>query len=83
MTPFVIGVLLHYYTRCGDCPACVDNVPIWPETRDWLIAADLLVPGGKVREATYELTPRGHAYVRDGICAVPLPDPDWVIPWPR
>lgn len=76
MTPFEIGVLLHYFVGVGDCQACIDNVPIWRETCLQMQADDLIESGSeraRKREATYALTPKGEFYVSEGLCKVPLP----------
>lgn len=82
MTLFEIGILLHYAARPGD-PEAID-APIGPETCARMLADGLLrradVAG--LHSATFELTPRGYAYV-DALQQVPLPVQRWVVEWPK
>ena len=39
MTPFELGILLHYYVSPEDCRAYTERVPIWDETKDKLMSA--------------------------------------------
>lgn len=82
MTPYEIGVLLHYYARVDDHPDIQRNPPIWRPTIDDFKAAKLLATRAAEdnrHEAVYVLTSRGRAYM-DVLQAVPLPSLMWVMP---
>lgn len=79
MTPFAIGILMHYATTLGDHPVVFDNPPIWDSTRKWFLENDLLVDGRP--QTAWKATERCKAYV-DFLCAVPLPVAQWVLPAP-
>ncbi len=78
LTPFELDILLHYHSIAGDCRACVDNVPIWAETRNWMLENDLLRHAGGIGNATYILGPRGQCFI-DHILSLPLPKQTWTI----
>ena len=82
MTPFELDILLHYHCIAKDCRACVENVPIWPQTRDWMLSEGLLKTPSRMDSRTYDLTERGEAYIQ-AVLAMPLPVSKWVIPQPE
>lgn len=77
MTPFELDILLHYYCIAGDCRACVENVPIWAETRDKFLDQHLLELGKHPRQETYQLGDRGKVFI-EHILSLPLPE--WRMP---
>ena len=79
MTPFEIDVLLHYHTRATDCEACINNVPIWAETRNKFVGLGLLEQDNTENDRAWRLTDKGTCYVVDGLCNVPLPVQRWEI----
>lgn len=82
MTVFELGILLHYYARVDDCDACNRNVPIWRETVEMFLREELLRRAPEpIRDACYEITDRGRAFV-DALQTVPLPTQHWRVEWP-
>lgn len=79
MTPFELDILLHYHCIAADHRACVQNVPIWPETRDMLLAEGLLKTPSKLHCRTHDLGERGKVYIQ-AVLATPLPVQTWVMP---
>ena len=77
MTPFEFDILLHYHCIATDHRACVDNVPIWPQTRDWMLKEGLLVTPSRMGSRTYDLGPRGEVFIQ---AALNLPLPVWAMP---
>lgn len=80
MTPFEFDILLHYYVSSAPHRVELENPPIWPETRAWLLAEGLL----ELRSPTesggaYRATERAKAYI-EHVLATPLPVSKWVIP---
>lgn len=80
-TPFELSILLHYHVSPAPHPS--RDCLIWDETLTKLkklglvrYADDIAVVG------TDEpmLTHKGHFYVSEGLCKVPLPEQHWVIP---
>lgn len=81
MSPYEIGVLLHYYSSACDHDDIHKNPPIWRPTIEKFIADGLLEsPGHDHWHRTYRLTERGKFYVVEGLCAIPLPTHKWEIP---
>lgn len=83
MTPYEIGILLHYYARCDDAPEI--NAPIGPETVKEFVDKGLLQYIPERDQAAHNpvklrLTERGYVYVKFGLCKVPLPVQEWRIP---
>ena len=78
MTPFEIGILLHYATCSQDHELMRDPPPIWRETMRGFIAQGMLVEssGGDV---VYLKTDRLDAYA-EALQLVPLPVQKWVMP---
>jgi hypothetical protein len=81
MSPFDIGVLLHYYAHVDDHPRMRDNPPVWRQTVEWMLADDLLMASTD-EAVTYQITERGRAYV-NALQAVPLPVSKWITEWPK
>ena len=79
MSPLGIEILLHYHCIASDHRACVENVPIWPEIRDWLLKEGLVKTPSKVSSRTYDLTERGEVYIR-ALLNTPLPVQRWAMP---
>jgi hypothetical protein len=80
MTPFQIGILLHYFCRPTD-PEEQMRAPIWRETVNEFLNWDLLrINADSRRESTYAITPRGECYCR-ALQAMPLPMPRWGVTW--
>jgi hypothetical protein len=83
MTPYEVGILLHYYGHARDpVEGQFDmRAPIWRPTITWFINMGLIEHDkseGTMR--SYRLTDKGRCYVEDGICNVRLPEPKWHIP---
>lgn len=86
MTPFELGILLHYYTtpvahEQEDSPA-----PIWEPTIQAFISEKIIEPTPiapppdiDYKPSAYRLTQRGKAYIKY-VLAVPLPMMKWVLP---
>ena len=84
MTPYEIGVLLHYYARCDDHEDVRRKPPIWHPTIEAFIASGLLryLPASERDDwvgATYEIGARGRAYC-EALQRVPLPVQAWILP---
>lgn len=84
MSPFEIGVILHYHCRVGDHEIVTRPPPIGPSTLDWFLKEELLRPTRDDEQhidhpAVFSITPRGRAYV-EALQALPLPVQVWVIP---
>lgn len=84
MTPYEIGILLHYFCRAADPTEEQFSMraPAWRPTIDSLVEAGLIEFNANAvwSSATYKLTAKGEFYVTEGICNVPLPVADWKIP---
>lgn len=81
MTPYEIGVLIHYYSRACDHDDMHKNPPIWRPTIEQFLSDGLMEnPADDCWRRTYRLTERGKFYVEDGLCTVPLPVNQWRIP---
>lgn len=82
MTPYEVGILLHYYSRVRDPDDYFPmSAPLWRPTIDRLIDLGLLeeeTAEGRMR--LWRLTDKGDCYVTQGVCSVPLPTPKWHIP---
>lgn len=73
MTPFELDILLHYHSICDEHSACLANVPIWKETRDWMLKEGLLIPANGTRGyATYRTGERAEVLLAH-IFSLPLP----------
>lgn len=83
MSPYELGVMLHYYAHIDDHESFVRNPPIWKETHDRFIADGLLevTPKDEMRDAVLRITPKGRAFV-EALQRVPLPRSVWVVEWP-
>lgn len=80
MTPYELGVMLHYYCHPGDSPEVERKPPIWRPTINWLLAEGLLqVNADSSRDATYVLTDRGQFFC-EALQQLPLPVHRWEIP---
>lgn len=79
MTPYELGVLLHYYAHADDHPDLKRQPPIWEITITKFLAQALLVPHFSPDEPDYRITERGSVYV-GALEKVPLPVQVWVIP---
>lgn len=82
MTPYEVGILLHYYCHARDP---VDyykmDAPMWRPTIEGFLQMGLLeAEKSEGRMRSWRLTDKGVCYVEQGICAVPLPEPKWHIP---
>jgi hypothetical protein len=77
MTPFVFGILLHYYCCADDHPAVTSNVEAWRAERDRLIGDGWLefVKFG----SSYRATEKTKVFI-DAALATPEPVQMWVIP---
>ena len=81
MTPYDIGVLLHYHCTMHDHPDLERNPPIWRPSIQWFLEERLLESTvGGADDAAYRITERGRFYVDNGLCEVPLPVQEWRIP---
>lgn len=79
MTPFELDILLWYYCNAEDHRAVINNVPIWPETRKWMMDEKLIEPAlGEKR--TYKLTERGIVYI-EHLLTIKLPVQTCVMQW--
>lgn len=77
MTPFEIGIALHYHTRC--CDAEEIKVPIGPATIKMFMDEGLLVRHFDADDTQqYHPTEKLHAYV-EALEKIPLPVQKWVI----
>jgi hypothetical protein len=82
MTPYELGILLHYYCRPVDHDDALRNPPIWRPTIQRFLDAELLrvVPEAN-RDASwpraYEMTERGRVYC---VALQNVPLPVWRMP---
>jgi hypothetical protein len=92
VTPYEIGILLHYYCRCDDHEDMHRNPPVWRTTIERFIEDGLLractAEEERQRAANktyvpqyYRATERLHAYC-DALRTVPLPRQVWTVEWP-
>lgn len=79
MSPAQIKILLHYHVSPEEY-----NYPNGAEfIRDEInefIACGLMAEATEGSDRDYTLTKKGHFYVTDGLCAVPLPEMAYTIP---
>jgi hypothetical protein len=82
MTPYEIGILLHYYARAYDpSPEEFDmKAPAWRPTIDGFLNLELIKFDQIETPRTYCLTERGRVYVEQGLMEVPLPVQSWHMP---
>ena len=80
MTPYELGVILHYHWSPNDHPDIVRRPPVWFSTMDDFTRQGLLLPttGGATY---YKISARGRAFVA-ALQQVPLPTPTWQVVWP-
>ena len=82
MTPYEIGILLHYYVS----PVDPDDEKyarneLWSNTIEWMMDGVVLLDFDKSENnRTYCLTERGRVYVEQGLMQVPLPVQSWHMP---
>lgn len=83
MSPYELGIMLHYYAHVDDHESVIRNPPIWGETCSRFQDNDLIecVPREEVKDAVYRITSRGRAFV-EALEDVPLPSQRWVVEWP-
>jgi hypothetical protein len=77
MTPFEIGIALHYYSRTVDCDEAL--VPIGPSTMKWFVDNGLLTEHFGDRVQHYHPTEKLRTYC-DALQKIPLPVQVWVLP---
>ena len=79
MTPYEIGVVLHYYAHVDDHPRLKDD----PDTITKFLSDGILERGPVERQApTFVITDRGTAFC-EALKQVPLPVQRWVTVWPE
>ena len=80
MTPFEFDILLWYRAHACDHKVTYDNPPVWEQTRQWFIEAELLeqVQTDDARQALYRLTERGRVFI-DAALQTKLPQKRWVM----
>jgi hypothetical protein len=81
VTPYEIGIMLHYYAHVGDSPERERGAPIWSETLHDFLINGLLEPSHAPGGAVYRITPKGRAFV-EALQQVPLPEQVWITRWP-
>lgn len=79
MTPFELDILLHYYSSASEHEAVLNNVPIWPETREWFLRSGLLEPHASDHGASYRTTEKARVFI-EYIMSLPLPVQEWKMP---
>jgi hypothetical protein len=79
MSPYEIELLLWYRARSLDHPDMSKNPPVWKPTIKSFFELGLM-ESDPTSNRCYSLTERGHFYVTDGLCNVPLPVNQWRIP---
>jgi hypothetical protein len=74
MSPFEIGILMHYYCCASESPDVLRNPPIINETMRWFVNEGLLIKMEKPSEygASYAITDRGRCWVVY-VCNLSLP----------
>lgn len=84
MTPYELGILLHYRASALDHPDMARNLESWRQTIDRFVEWRLLQPKAVKVSAgpAWVLTARGHAFV-DALEQLPLPEEAWVMRWPK
>lgn len=83
MTPYEIGILLHYYASARDPIECKFDMraPMWRPTIDAFIKdLGLMELERSEMPRTYRLTDKGRVYVEQGLMQVPLPIQSWRMP---
>lgn len=75
MTPYEIGIMLHYYAVAHD-PKHIDmSAPMWMPTIEQLTDAGLIKSNHNQKSlCSYALTDRGAAFVEKGLMQVKLPE---------
>lgn len=76
MTPYELGIALHYHTSGVDYPWL--GAPIAHQTKEWFVDNELLFHS-PATGSTYYPTEKLHAFCRM-LCAVPLPVQCWTDP---
>jgi hypothetical protein len=80
MSPYEIGILLHYYGTMHDHPDMMSNPPIWRPTIDRFIGEDLIRANTDDSvDRRYALTARGEFFVTHGLCELEPPRQEWVM----
>lgn len=79
MTPYEIGIMLHYYTSNTDYAG--RGEPILPDTLNWFEGEGLLSFEGGENGPRYKITDKGRFYC-DGLTNLPLPTQRWEFKWP-
>lgn len=77
MSPYEIGILLHYYAFSGDYPK--RNGELFIPTMGKFYSLGLVDSGEP--ERAWKLTEKGQFYVKEGLCRVSLPVSEWRIPY--
>ena len=83
MTPYEIGILLHYYAsgKDPDEEQFDMRAPLWRPTIDAFIRdLELMELEYGTLPRSYRLTERGRVYVEQGLMQVPLPVQSWHMP---
>jgi len=78
MSPFQLGILLHYYSCLDEAEEVKRNPPILEETMQQFVADGLLEPATHDHGASWQCTDKGKFFV-EYICALPLPEHSWTI----
>ncbi len=79
MSPFELGILIHYYGCCDEAEEVRRQPPILAETMEWFLKEDLLKPATHKHGGSYECTERGKWMV-EYICALPIPRQIFIMP---
>lgn len=81
MTPYALGIVLHYYARADEHSDAMRNPNSWQDNVDRLVDMGLIRPRRDTTNysGTYETTERGEVYVK-AVLALPLPVQAWVMP---
>ena len=80
MSPYEIGVMLHYYVAPIDHPDCSKRPPVWQKTLDKFVAIGMLKCNvDSKRDSCYCITEKGTAYVQY-LMKVELPICKWIVP---
>lgn len=80
MSPFEIGILLHYYGCASDHPYMNNKPPIFDDTMREFVK-DGLLEHGATENPQYVGTKKLAAYV-EYLCSVQLPEQIWIVNMP-
>lgn len=78
MTPYEIGIVLHYYAKAAPYPEGYDvRTPLWKDTIEWMVQANVLET---LDSNKLEIGACGEVFVQQGLMKVELPELHYCYP---